>query len=90
MHTPKEKNYGANSLIKRIGVLLQGKYDSEVAQSMASPASLMNSQLQTLLLCELLEEIRKLNSVMIDELPKGQVLVKETTGAKNFEKDLNH
>jgi hypothetical protein len=63
--SPKpEKTYGSNTLIKRIGTILEGKYDSEIASSMGSAAGLREAQLQTLLLCGILEELHKFTSLM--------------------------
>jgi hypothetical protein len=62
----QEKSYGSNEFVNRIRIVLKNKYDKEIATAMAEPAAVQQARLQSLLLIELLEEIRKLNSMIID------------------------
>ena len=60
-----EKSYGSNEFVNRIRLILNHKYDKEIATAMAEPSAVQQARLQSLLLIEVLEELRKLNSAML-------------------------
>jgi hypothetical protein len=73
----KEGKYGSNEFINRVTVLLGGKYDKELATLQADSVSLQQIKIQSLILLEVLEELRKFNTVqtqkpvLISDIPKS-------------------
>ena len=60
-----ERTYGANEFVNKLKAILKGKYDKEISAAMGANATLMEQKMQSLILLEVLEELRKLNSAVL-------------------------
>ena len=76
----KDGNYGSNEFINKVTVLLGGKYDKELATLQADSVSVQQVKIQSLILLEVLEELRKLNQFNSQKPPVS------TSGASNIPK----
>ena len=63
----KDGNYGSNEFINKVTVLLGGKYDKELATLQADSVSVQQVKIQSLILLEVLEELRKFNTTQLQK-----------------------
>ena len=57
----KEKTYGANEFINRVDELLGNKYSKELTALQGDIVSIQHTKIQSIIMLEVLEELRKLN-----------------------------
>jgi hypothetical protein len=81
----KEGKYGSNEFINRVTVLLGGKYDKELATLQADSVSLQQIKIQSLILLEVLEELRKFNLTPI-RVPVTPITPASTPNAPSIPK----
>ncbi len=71
------KVYGADEFINKVRLMLAGKYDKELAALQGDQATLQQIKIQSLIQLEVLAELRKLNSAMVEtqvvELPSKEI-----------------
>jgi len=64
------KSYGSNQFINRVKVILEGKYDNELVALQSDTVTLQNIKIQSLILLEVLEELRKMNQLQVQVIPE--------------------
>lgn len=63
----KEKTYGANEFINKVNELMGNKYSKELVTLQGDTTTLQHTKIQSLILLEILEELRKLNEFNIQK-----------------------
>ena len=72
------KQYGSNQFFNKVNDLLGGKYSSEIASLMSDTESLKQTKIQSLIMLEVLQELRRLNNVPIGVNPSASNIPKGT------------
>jgi len=72
-----KKGYGSSEFFNKVVSILKGKYDTEIATLQADSVTLQHIKLQSLIMLEVLEEIRKLNAE-VKEIPMTPTQIKST------------
>jgi hypothetical protein len=69
--------YGSSEFFNKVVSILKGKYDTEIATLQADSVTLQHIKLQSLIMLEVLEELRKINVLIINPeiLNKPQEIV---------------
>ena len=58
--------YGSNEFFNKVTVLLKGKYDKEISAIQGDAVTLQHIKLQSLILLEVLEELRKFSQKTVE------------------------
>jgi len=85
----KEKTYGANEFINKVNELMGNKYSKELVTLQGDTTTLQHTKIQSLILLEILEELRKLNEFNIQKPIPNPVTKPKTIAEISAELKVN-
>ena len=71
-----KQGYGSNEFFNKVTTILKDKYSGEIASLQGDSVTLQHIKLQSLIMLEVLEEVRKISSVLTQkptESPKTPI-----------------